>query len=313
MKLDRLKRFWADSTSKAGGMGRRTLETLIPDEILQNSLFIGGFYDLARNIETLTEEGENDGSQRFLLKKGGGQVIDLATTPLTGLPITMWSALICDGCRVASWTMKTASESCESDEDLVLGRLMGKTAGEIDRVGELAEKVNRFFDTPGKEEAKALLEASAGLLEYTRENSEALGGEILSKVEDINRLTQQMAVKVGDPDLQTEFVAKTTGLIDDICDTTGSHGSDLKTFIRAPNKRNFVALSLGLERSFRKVPLFFYRETTLTLGKFPEYAKYLPRPDKEILAVARIIRGLSREAGGKAATYLEHYRKVLDR
>jgi hypothetical protein len=122
-----------------------------------------------------------------------------------------------------------------------------------------------------------------------------------------------MTEKIGDPDVQAEFMEKTATLIDALCDTTGTIGSDIKTFITAPNKKNFVVLSLALEKSFKRAPLFFYRETTQTLRRFPEYARYLPRADKEILAVAKIIQGLSREAGGKMTNYLGHYRGVLDR
>lgn len=51
-------------------MSGKTLEALIPDEVLKNSLFIGSFYDMARKVEALTEESGKEENREFPLRKG---------------------------------------------------------------------------------------------------------------------------------------------------------------------------------------------------------------------------------------------------
>lgn len=312
-RLNRLKDFWLLTASKAGGVSRKTLEKLIPEEVLKNSLFIGSFYDVARKVETLTEETGKEGSRKFLLKKGRGQVIDLAVTPATGLPITLWSALITDGCRVAAWTLNTAAKSASeagSGDELTVSRVLRATAGGIERTGNFSESIFVFFDRPGKAEAEALLDSSRELLDYAKENSAMLGSKVMRDAQELYRLTQGIADKgtIEDRKLQEELIERSSKLIQELCVTAGDMGDELRTFIMTPNKDNFVALALRLQKSFKKAPLFFYREITALLRRFPEYKKHLPRADKEILAMAKIIRRLPKETAGKMAEYMEHYR-----
>jgi hypothetical protein len=311
LRLKALKDFWVSTASKTGGMGRKTLEALIPDEVLKNSLFIGSFYDVARKVEALTEEAGKAESKEFLLKKGGGHIIDLAATPVTGLPITLWSALLSDGCKVASWTLRTAAKSADSEDELMIARLINVAAGGIDHAGSLSDSMFRFFDTPGKAEAGAMVESSFAMLEYAKENSELLGKEIVRDAQELYRLSQGIAEggsKIENTEVQREFIEKSSRLIGALCAKAGEMGGDLKAFILAPNKENFVALSLQLEKSFKKAPLFFYKEIILLLRRSPEFIKYLPRADREILAMAKIIKGLSHETAGKMTQYMEHYK-----
>lgn len=314
-RLSMLRNFWVSTASKAGGIGRKAIEALIPEEVLKNSLFIGSFYDVARKVETLTEETGRDGSSKeFFLKKGRGQVIDLAVTPVTGLPITLWSALISDGCKVASWTLRTAAKSADeekSKEELMITRLLRVTAGGIDRTGNFSRSMFMFFDRPGKEEGEALLDSSKELLEYAQENSELLGRKVMRDAQELYSLTQGITgkgLKIDDQKVQAELIEKSSKLIEELCAVTGGVGSDITAFIMAPNKDNFVALALGLQKSFKEAPLFFYKEITILLSRFPQYMKYLPRADKEILAMVRIIKRLPGETAGKMAQYMEHYK-----
>ncbi|MDP6612598.1 MAG: hypothetical protein QF673_01105, partial [Candidatus Hydrothermarchaeota archaeon] len=175
--IDGIKKGTFDSISKVGMISRETMEKILPSAVLDKSVVFKGFYDITRNLESLTEEEQSAEGTRYFLKKGGGQVIDLATTPLTGLPITLWAAMVADGCSVASWTLKTASVGVE--DDLIIKKALSRSADGIDQIGIFTRDINAFFDTPSKEVAKKLTGSASAIMEFVAKNSASLGEEAL--------------------------------------------------------------------------------------------------------------------------------------
>ena len=302
--IDGIKKGTFDSISKVGMISRETMEKILPSAVLDKSVVFKGFYDITRNLESLTEEEQSAEGTRYFLKKGGGQVIDLATTPLTGLPITLWAAMVADGCSVASWTLKTASVGVE--DDLIIKKALSRSADGIDQIGIFTRDINTFFDTPSKEVGKNLMGSASAILEFAAENSANLGEETLRDAQGLYKLSLKVMEHGSNREFQRELAEKTTSVIVDFSRETGSIAEEVSTFIFSPSKKNFLSLTAKLDKSFKN-----FLEATLSISSslIQNISKPLLRGGKEGKALVSIIKKLPREGLNKINEIGNSYKK----
>jgi hypothetical protein len=303
-KANGIKKVTFESISKFGMISREAMEKILPSEVLDKSVVFKGFYDITRNLESLTEEEQSAEGTRYFLKKGGGQVIDLATTPITGLPITLWSAIIADGCSVASWTLKTASVGVE--DDLIIKKALTRSAEGIDQIGIFTKDVNAFFDAPSKGGGKRLKDSASAILEFAAENSASLGEEALKDAHGLYELSLQVMEQGSDTEFQRALVEKTTSVILDFSRETGSIAEEVSTFIFSPSKENFLSLTVRLDKSFKN---FLSATLGMSNSLIQNISKPLLKGGKEGKALVSIIKKLPREGLNKIDEIGKSYKK----
>ncbi len=302
--IDGIKKGTFDSISKVGMISRETMEKILPSAVLDKSVVFKGFYDITRNLESLTEEEQSAEGTRYFLKKGGGQVIDLATTPLTGLPITLWAAMVADGCSVASWTLKTASVGVE--DDLIIKKALSRSADGIDQIGIFTRDINAFFDTPSKEVAKKLTGSASAIMEFVAKNSASLGEEALRNSQGLYKLSLKVMEQGSNREFQRKLVEKTTLVIVDLSRETGSIAEEVSTFIFSPSKKNFLSLTAKLDKSFKN---FLGATLSMSSSLIQNISKPMLRGGKEGKALVSIIKKLPREGLNKINEIGKSYEK----
>lgn len=302
--IDGIKKVTFDSISKVGMISREAMEKIFPGDVLDKSVIFKGFYDITRNLESLTGEEESTDGTRYFLKKGGGQVIDLATVPLTGLPITLWSAIVADGCSVASWTLKTASVGVE--DDLIIKKALTRSAEGIDQVGIFTKDINAFFDVPSKDGGKRFIDSASAIREFAAENSASLGEEALKDAQGLYELSLKVMEKGSDKEFQRELVEKTTSVIVDFSRGTGSIAEEVATFIFSPSKENFLSLTAQLDKSFKN---FLSATLGMSNSLIQNISKPLLKGEKEGKALVSIIKKLPRDGLNKIDEIGKSYKK----
>ncbi len=132
----------------------KALAILIPPQIIRSSSFFSG---LKRLGDAVTDFGAPPGTKPkglgpaksgtdYIIRKSGGAVADTAIgIALFGMPVTLVTAILSDGFKVASNVLKGAKTNDEEYQDL------GEFFGDM---GDVSGKFMLLFDVPSKQGAK---------------------------------------------------------------------------------------------------------------------------------------------------------------